>query len=156
MVGDKMSKKTKNLVGKSYTYGTIGKLQQLSNSVQRSDTNATTTGGWFNQLTGLGVQGKDKRLGMQISWVRLLEPDVEELYAMDDVAGRVVSIVPEMGTRNWINIKVGEEDGGNDKKDEIDDEITRLYLKNVLLPAIIVVKLMEGSLVLRLFLKRLS
>lgn len=61
--------------------------------------------GWINVLTGLGIKNKDKMTGMSVQWSAFNETDSETLYAADDVAGRVVDILPDQATMKWIDIK---------------------------------------------------
>jgi len=61
--------------------------------------------GWENVLTGLGVKGKDKRLGSNVAYRALEEKQLENLHDGDDIAHRVVNLIPEEGTRDWIEFK---------------------------------------------------
>lgn len=65
----------------------------------------TRVDGWINVLTGLGIKNKDKMTGMSVQWAAFTETDSETLYAADDVAGRVVDILPDQATMKWIDIK---------------------------------------------------
>lgn len=72
--------------------------------------------GWKNLITGLGVEGKDHRLGAEVvrrsrtSWNKL-----EALYAEDGIFARIVDTPPEYGTKNWISIQTT---GGADNGEE--------------------------------------
>jgi phage-related protein (TIGR01555 family) len=82
----------------------------------------TISDGFVNAFTGLGVKGKDKRLGGQISYVgELTEREVEEIYAADSLAARIVDVLPDEATRAWL--KFEEEDR------KVDDEIDTLDIK---------------------------
>lgn len=70
--------------------------------------------GWINVLTGLGIKNKDKRTGMSVEWASLTEVDTETLYAADDVAGRVVDILPDQATMKWIDIKAKDKQVAED------------------------------------------
>jgi phage-related protein (TIGR01555 family) len=80
----------------------VTKITQLASVVGRK------MDGWSNVLTGLGVAGKDKRLGLKFGWSAMSELEAEHLYATSDVARRVVDYVPDEGTRKWIEIKNGQ------------------------------------------------
>jgi len=62
--------------------------------------------GWYNALTGLGVERKDPRTGMKYEWKPLSELEVEKLAATDDIARRVVYYPPREATRKWINLRM--------------------------------------------------
>ncbi len=68
------------------------------------------TDGWINILTGLGMKGRDKRMSAEVRWMRMDERDAEELYAGDDLAGRMVDKVVDAATREWIGIKAVDKD----------------------------------------------
>ena len=61
--------------------------------------------GWFNLLSGVGIQGKDKRVTQQLEHLRLSETDVENFYASDDLFSKIVDLLPEDALREWIEIK---------------------------------------------------
>ncbi|MCP3660174.1 MAG: DUF1073 domain-containing protein [Bacteroidetes bacterium] len=60
--------------------------------------------GWKNVLTGLGEAGKDKRTGAILSATILTKEDVSELYDGDDIAKKVVDILPYDGIRKGFEI----------------------------------------------------
>ncbi len=55
--------------------------------------------GWLNVLTGIGVKGKDKRLSAEVEWQRMLEVDADNIYAGDDMAAKIVDILPDESCR---------------------------------------------------------
>jgi len=86
-------------------------------------------GGWHNKSTGLGVSGKDKRLGAGVSYRNLTEPEVEQLFGADDIAGRVVTEPADLATKNWVKLDVSIEEGGSEMEDDLKDEEERLFLQ---------------------------
>lgn len=64
--------------------------------------------GWSNVLTGIGVLGRDKRLGANVLWNRFSERDCEHLYASDDVAARVIDLLPDTALQKSIEISRNE------------------------------------------------
>jgi len=50
--------------------------------------------GWQNILTGLGYSGKDKRLPAEAVYYKLAEGDAEEIYASDEIASKIVDMLP--------------------------------------------------------------
>lgn len=87
-------------------------------------------GGWHNKNTGLGVVGKDKRLGAGVSYRNLTEFEVEELFGADDIAARVVTEPAQKATQKWVNLEVGIEDGGSEVEEKIRKDAERLDLKS--------------------------
>ena len=71
--------------------------------------------GWENLFTGLGVKGKDKTTGGKVNYQRFSETELDDIYDGDDVAQRVVDLIPEEGTREWIAIKIN----GDEKTEEL-------------------------------------
>lgn len=89
---------------KTYVPGPIGKLIDLAAACRKD--------GWINTLTGIGTK-KDKRVGGSAEWSRLSEMDAEYIYVSDEVARRIVSLIPDMGTKEGIEFKLpaGEDKG---------------------------------------------
>lgn len=58
--------------------------------------------GWSNILTGLGRQGKDKRIALEATWERLSRYEVESIYAVDDAAAKVVDDVVDEAFRKDV------------------------------------------------------
>ena len=63
------------------------KLVDLDHSVVRMD-------GWQNLVTGIGT-ANDKRLAARTFWIRKTPEQFEQLYASDELASRIVNVVPE-------------------------------------------------------------
>lgn len=66
--------------------------------------------GWKNVLTGLGVSGRDKRLGGSITWTRMTYADAENLYSADDMAQKIVDVLPEDMFREGFYLKTDDPD----------------------------------------------
>lgn len=60
--------------------------------------------GWFNTLTNLGVRGLDKRTGAQVLPHIILQPQLEAMYQVDDIAARIVDRLPEEMVREGFKI----------------------------------------------------
>lgn len=87
--------------------------------------------GWQNMLTGLGVESKDKRMsGRMVFDKTLTEREVEDIYAADGQARRLVDILPSEATRQWIDL----EEFDNFTK-PVKDEMDRLKMSSVVLEA---------------------
>ena len=79
--------------------------------------------GWQNVLTGLGIQGKDKRMSASVSYTRFTEAEAEELYAADDMAAKIVDALPEEMMREGYDVK---------STDETDDDFTDMMAKELM------------------------
>ena len=67
--------------------------------------------GWMNTLTNLGKRNKDKRLGANAYCTELSIQELEALYQSDDVAAKIVDIVPTYMMREGFNLRIeGDED----------------------------------------------
>lgn len=62
----------------------------------------TRVNGWQNVITGLGMMGRDKRTGAQMSYRWLNEIEAELLYAGDKMARRLVELLPSEALREWV------------------------------------------------------
>lgn len=93
------------------------KMLQVARSVARTVRND----GWFNVLTGLGIQGKDKSMSMEYQWLRYNESSLEHLYAVDATARRIVDYVPDEATREWIEFKMSEGDNKDPVKFAVEE-----------------------------------
>src|SRR5579884_2971049 len=87
--------------------------------------------GWQNILTGLGM-GNDKRSYVSLVYRRLVEIDVETLYAGDDISARVIDLLPDHGIRKWIDLQ------GFDEKKElaIQEKLSAIEAKKKVLQAL--------------------
>jgi phage-related protein (TIGR01555 family) len=87
------------------------KEQAIINKLNQMDTKAlieyaakmeTRVNGWQNVITGLGMMGRDKRTGANMSYRWLTEIEAELLYAGDKMARRLVELLPSEALREWI------------------------------------------------------
>lgn len=72
--------------------------------------------GWSNVLTGLGRQGRDKRTGMSANWERMDWEQVENIYACDDTAEKIVDVPVDEAFRKQPIFKKMEMDAEFNKK----------------------------------------
>lgn len=77
--------------------------------------------GWGNFLTGLGMPGRDKRTANYAGWGLTLQENVaEDIYAADSLARRIVEILPNDATREWIEPdKEADLDGLDEEHDRL-------------------------------------
>jgi len=85
--------------------------------------------GWSNVMTGLGKQGRDKRVSAEPEFERMTWQDVDILVASDDMAAKYVEKIPKVGTRKWIYFS-GE---GLEKKsgEQLLDKMDELHAREV-------------------------
>jgi len=117
---------------KKYNNSPIKKLIDLSSAATRMDSNTRESTGWFNALTGIGLRSKDKRTGANVKWVPMVEREAEDLYSSDDIAAKMVDLIPDEGTREWVEIKSteeAEEEIANLKKESERLQIQKKYNK---------------------------
>lgn len=86
--------------------------------------------GLENMLTGLGIQGKDKRRGGEYKFNRLGRGQVETFHDSSDIAKIATNRIPELGTKKWITHKFDKDDGGIDLANKMVDEDNRLKAKD--------------------------
>lgn len=51
-----------------------------------------TSDAWSNVITGLGLKSRDARLATDVHWRRMSERDIEEMYAGDAMASKIVDL----------------------------------------------------------------
>jgi phage-related protein (TIGR01555 family) len=61
---------------------------------------------WVNTLTNLNVLGKDKRLGAEAQAYLMSEAEAEQTYAGDDIAAKVVDMLPKDMVREGFKLKI--------------------------------------------------
>lgn len=64
--------------------------------------------GWSNVITGFGRQAFDKLANSVATYIQMPEAEVEDLYAVDDNAAKIVDKLPEEALRKWISLEVGD------------------------------------------------
>lgn len=65
--------------------------------------------GWSNVLTGLGITGKDKRLGAIFASSPMHYQECRELWRGNDLAATIVERVPDDMLRQGFDIKLGDQ-----------------------------------------------
>lgn len=72
-------------------------------------------GGWLNVLTGIGTEAFDKvRTGEFVRRVRLTDQLLEDLYNGDDIAARIVDVVPEEALSEGYEITIEPDEEGEE------------------------------------------
>lgn len=76
----------------------LHKLEKVVEAVQRGDA-------WQNAITGLGIAGRDWTQSTAISTdAALSRQQIDDLYAQDNLAARIVDTIPEDGVQEWFEI----------------------------------------------------
>lgn len=110
--------------------------------------------GWMNLLTGLG--GKmDKRNYSHYSFgTYLTDPELEQLYLGDGIATRVVDIVADDMTREWVTVKSARDESDDDSAsvntaiDKINQTLESLNAESVFNEALKWKRLYGGSIII--------
>ena len=75
---------------------------ETTNEVARADKDEVVReDGFMNAVTGVGTS-KDKRIYNTANWLNRTLEFYEQLYASDELASRLVDVIPETAMRNWI------------------------------------------------------
>lgn len=69
--------------------------------------------GWNNILTGVGVKGKDKRLGGNFYWTPMQEIEAEHLYAADKIARKIVDLPIDEAIKKGWTVKLDDTEAVN-------------------------------------------
>jgi len=99
--------------------------------------------GFLNVVTGIGT-GRDKRVYSESPWVLRPLEFYEQLYAADELAGRIVDSIPNSALRKWIELTSIED---QDAKMAINEKIKSLHLREAMLQAWIWARNYGGSIV---------
>lgn len=78
---------------------------------------------WQNFFTGLGMFGKDKRIGSQFNVATLSFQQLQDLWLGDDLASRAVETIPREALRQGYDVSISS---GEDKSGAGDQDPTEL------------------------------
>jgi len=101
--------------------------------------------GLENMLTGLGIQGKDKRTASKYKYKPMGRGELEAFHDTSDIAKIVVNKIPELATKKWLKHKVDKDEGGIDVVNKLVDEDDRLRVKGKFAKPMAWAKLYGGS-----------
>lgn len=101
--------------------------------------------GWKNILTGLGVKGKDKRLGAIVEWCPLTEEEADSLYSASDTAGKIVDEIVDDAFREGYTMSADDQSLTPEVLAAITDEGTRLAVDEKLAEAAKYARIYGGS-----------
>lgn len=79
---------------------------------------------WRNRLTGLGVPGRDKRIGTEFALYTLTFDQLRDLWLGDDLAARAVETIPFNALREGYDLVISNANDPNMSADEIRSEVT--------------------------------
>ena len=65
--------------------------------------------GWENYTNGLGVLGRDKRLGSVFRTQLMTQEGAEEIWRGDDIATRLVEVIPDEMMREGYEIQIPDD-----------------------------------------------
>ena len=84
--------------------------------------------GWLNELTNLGIEGKDKRLSYTVGSTNISSQLLRQSYEDDDVFKKIINREPDEMTREGFDIIIEDDDGGLAEK--IQDRLDELQIEN--------------------------
>lgn len=84
--------------------------------------------GWENTYTGMGILGRDKRLGGTFAADVITQREAEEIWTGDDIAARIIETIPDEMLRAGHCPKV---EGDKDLTELMESEGDRLNLTEV-------------------------
>jgi hypothetical protein len=82
---------------------------QRTKQPQHETPRQTRTDGWMNVLTGMGT-GRDSRAGTRFRRYRRAQEELEELWLGDDMAARIVELVPGEMLRQGFEVRLSDAD----------------------------------------------
>lgn len=86
--------------------------------------------GLENVLTGMGVMGRDNRLGARYRWLRPSYRHLEIFHDASDIAKKVCDEIPQRATKKWLTHTIPENKGGSKLATELVKEDDRLEVKD--------------------------
>lgn len=102
--------------------------------------------GWSNVLTGLGIKGQDKRMSAVANYEKLSQNDAENLYASDDMASKIIDLLPEEMMREGFDVETKDKDS-QDISENVSEQLKELGLDAKLEEALKWARLYGGSLI---------
>ena len=103
--------------------------------------------GLENVLTGMGVEGRDSRLGARYRWKRNLYRTLETFHDASDIAKTVVNKIPEMATKKWLTHIVEEKEDSENIITKLLEEDERLEVKTKVKKAMSWARLYGGAVI---------
>lgn len=101
--------------------------------------------GWSNFYTKLEYAGKDKRTGAAVDLQGLDYQDLRTLYRGDDMAARIVDLLPREAMREGFDVRVEEDE---DMSEELENELKRVHATDRVLEAVKTQRLFGGAVIL--------
>jgi phage-related protein (TIGR01555 family) len=104
--------------------------------------------GFINLLTGLAVEGQDKRLNAAVGTPTILvQQELNDLYRGDDIIARVCNLPANEMVKKWFQVKTAEEDD-REKTDAMMQVMKDLGTKKAVREALVWSRLHGGSVIL--------
>lgn len=103
--------------------------------------------GWSNIAAGLNTKMHDARMASRVRWNRLPERDIEELYAGDSLAAKVVDLVVDDATKEgyeWVGIS-------ESNKTKLKERLAELYFDQTITEAAKKARLYGGAAILKAY-----
>lgn len=97
---------------------------------------------WNNVITGLGVQGRDKRFGAAFDACVVSPGDAEALHRGDDMAARAAELPAKEMTREWLDVQVADDE---EQGKDLTSDLERIEARQKFLEAMIWARVFGGS-----------
>lgn len=95
----------------------LKKIVQARNATVKTTPRQDT---WASVVTGLGMDGQDKSVGLSAVLTTLSQEQAEIIWRSDDVAARIIERLPEEMTREGFELEI-EGKAGKDQSEELMD-----------------------------------
>ena len=109
--------------------------------------NALRLDGWANVFTGMGLKSKDSRKYSSVTWRRMCQADIENLYAGDAMAAKIVDLPVDQSME--CGYKVTGLSTEEEKKLEMEKK--RLKLDDTVIEAKKKARMYGGCLILKVY-----
>ena len=124
----------------------MGMQQYVNNLISLGKiTGAQFFDGLENVLTGLGIKGRDSRLGASYRYRRMSYRQLEEFYDSSDIARIVCDRIPEMAVKKWYTPVITDAD--DELLTQIKNEEDRLCVQDKFLKAVTWARLYGGEMI---------
>lgn len=103
--------------------------------------------GWSNIITGLGTKERDARNYSTVTWRRMSETEIEEFYAGDAMAAKVVDLPVEESTEKGYKLTGIT----TEQEKKVKAELARLHFDECIVDAARKARLYGGSAILKVY-----
>lgn len=113
------------------TQSQIQKAQRRDSLLTAEQNQAFNTDGWANVMTGLGGNMDKRAYNFYGRYPVIPDPELERIYFGDGIGARVVDVVADDMTREWITLKTIEEDDQAEENESLEDEAIKTVMESL-------------------------